>query len=133
MAISPKFGSSSISMREVIIISILKGFGQKKHFFEGWFWFKFNDLWLALGTSLQFYTGADKVLKLKFIKFWGLIPTFVENLFPFMEKLAGGVFGKKIDWYYCISWISLKFGFTFTGISQVQSFVDTLYIYCGKV
>ena len=30
-----KFGNSSISMREVIIISILLGFDQKNHFFWG--------------------------------------------------------------------------------------------------
>ena len=31
----PKFGNSSISMREVIITSILQGFDQKKRFFVG--------------------------------------------------------------------------------------------------
>ena len=31
----PKFGNSSISMREVIITSSLKGFDQKKQFFWG--------------------------------------------------------------------------------------------------
>ena len=31
----PKFGNSSISMREVIIRSILQGFDQKKQFFRG--------------------------------------------------------------------------------------------------
>ena len=31
----PKFGNSSISMREVITISILKGFDQKNRFFWG--------------------------------------------------------------------------------------------------
>ena len=31
----PKFGNSSISMREVIITSILWRFDQKNHFFEG--------------------------------------------------------------------------------------------------
>ena len=33
----PKFGKSSISMREVIIISILEGFDQKSSFFWGVF------------------------------------------------------------------------------------------------
>ena len=33
----PKFGKSSISMREVIIISILEGFDQKRSFFWGVF------------------------------------------------------------------------------------------------
>ena len=31
----PKFGNSSISMREVIIIPVLQGFDQKKHFSWG--------------------------------------------------------------------------------------------------
>ena len=31
----PKFGNSSICIREVIITSILQGFEQKKHFFWG--------------------------------------------------------------------------------------------------
>ena len=39
----PKFGNSSISMREVITTSILQGFDQKTAFFEGWFWFKCNN------------------------------------------------------------------------------------------
>ena len=42
----PKFGNCSISMREVITTSILYGFDQKNHFFEGWPWFKFNNLGL---------------------------------------------------------------------------------------
>ena len=35
MAMQPKFGNSSISMREVITTSILQGFVQKTHFFWG--------------------------------------------------------------------------------------------------
>ena len=31
----PKFGNSSISVREVIITSILQGFDHKNHFFWG--------------------------------------------------------------------------------------------------
>ena len=44
----PKFGNSSISMREVIIASILSEIDQKNQLFEGWSWFKFHDLGLAL-------------------------------------------------------------------------------------
>ena len=79
-------------MREVIIISILSGFDQKTHFFEGWSWFKFNSLGLALGMGLKFYTRVVKGLKLKVRKFWWLIPTFVEVT---GEKLVGeeGLFG----------------------------------------
>ena len=41
-------------------------------------WSKFNNLGLAIGTNLQFYTSVAKGLKLKVRKFWGLIRTFVE-------------------------------------------------------
>ena len=47
----------------------------------------FNNLGLALGTKLNFYTSVAKGLKLKARKFWGLIPTFVEVT---GEKLVGG-------------------------------------------
>ena len=43
-----------------------------------WSWFKFNNLGLALGTNLKFYTSLSKRLKLKVRKFLGLIRTFVE-------------------------------------------------------
>ena len=65
-------------MREVVTTSILSGFDQKNCFFEGWSWLKFNNLELALGTNLKFYTSVPIVLKLKVKKFWELIPTFVE-------------------------------------------------------
>ena len=40
---SQKFGNSSISMREVMITSILERFNQKNCSFEGWSWFKLNN------------------------------------------------------------------------------------------
>ena len=58
----PKFGDCSISMSVV----------------EGWSWFRFNKLGLALGTNLKFYTSVTKELKLKVRMFWKLIPVFVE-------------------------------------------------------
>ena len=58
----PKFGNSSISVREVVITSILYGFDQKN----------------LQNTFIKFYTSVTKVLKLKVRKFWGLIPTFAE-------------------------------------------------------
>ena len=61
----------------------------KTAFFEGWSWFKFNNMGLALGTNLKFYTNVAKGLKLKVRKFWGLIPTFEEVT---GEKLEGGTF-----------------------------------------
>ena len=74
----PKSGNSSMSMREVIIISILYGFDQKNHFFERWSCFKFNNLGLEPGIALQFYTSVATRLKLKIRKFWGLTAMFVE-------------------------------------------------------
>ena len=74
-------------MIEVIITSILERFDQKNDFFEGWSWFKFNNLGLALGMALKFYTSLAKELKLKVRKFWRLAPTFVEVI---CEKLVGG-------------------------------------------
>ena len=76
-------------MREVIITSILQGFDKKNHFFEEWSWFKFNNLGLALCMSFKCYTSVAKGLKLKFRKFLGRIPTFVEVT---EEKLLGGPF-----------------------------------------
>ena len=65
----PKFGNSSISMREVIITSILQRFDLKNQFFEVCYWFKFNNLELALGMALKFYTSVAKGLKLKVREF----------------------------------------------------------------
>ena len=63
----PKF---SISMRKVIITSILQGFDKKNRFFVGWSWFKFNNLGLALVTNLKFYTSLAKGLKQSQKVFW---------------------------------------------------------------
>ena len=84
-----KVGNASISIREVIITSILLGFYLKKQFFDGCSWFKFNNLGLPLGMTLKFYASVTKVLKLKVRKFWGLILTFVEVT---GEKLVGMLF-----------------------------------------
>ena len=84
-----KFGNYSISMREVIIASILERFDQKRQFFEGCFWFKLSNLGLALGMALKFDTNVTQVLKLKFRMFWKLIPVFVEVI---RENVVGGIF-----------------------------------------
>ena len=90
----PKFGNSSISMREVIIISILQGFDQKNCFFERWSWFKFNNLELALGKNLKCYTSVEKGLKLKVKQFLELISTFVEVRGEKLVGRGGGGRGK---------------------------------------
>ena len=51
---------------------------RKTTFFEGLPWFKFNNLGLALGIALKFYTSVVKESKLKVRMFWCLIRTFVE-------------------------------------------------------
>ena len=58
-------------------------------FFERGSWSKLNNLGLALGMNLIFYTSLAKGLKLTVRKFWGLNPTFVEVT---GEKLVGGPF-----------------------------------------
>ena len=93
VVMSPKFGNSSFSIREVIIISILSGFDQKNCFFEGWSWFKFNNLGLALGTNFKFYISIAERLKLKVRKCWKFVPTFLEVT---DEKLAGEIFSPSI-------------------------------------
>ena len=87
VVMSPKFGNSSFSIREVIIVSILSGFDQKNCFFEGWSWFKFNNLGLALGKNFKFYISVAEKLKLKVRECWKFVPTFLEVT---DEKLTGG-------------------------------------------
>ena len=84
----PKFGNSSISTREVIITSILSGFDQKSQFLEGCSWFKFNNLELAPGMAMKFYTSVLNVRKV-----WGLVSTFVEVT---GEILVGDLFAPPI-------------------------------------
>ena len=106
----PKFANFSVSMRKVIITSILLKFDQKNRFL--WGWFKFNKLELALDKTLQFYAIMSKMLKLKVKKFWGLIPTFVEVT---SEKLVGDLFVPS-------SWISLKAGTMFANFFFQMTF-----------
>ena len=53
-------------------------FIRKNDSFQGCSWFKFNNLQLALGMALKFYTSVVKGLKLKVRKFLGLISMSVE-------------------------------------------------------
>ena len=68
---------------------------RKNSFFEGWSWFKFNNLGLALGTNLKFYTSVAKGLNLKVRRILGLLPTFVEVT---GEKLVVGAFLASPSW-----------------------------------
>ena len=83
----PKFSNSSTPVREVTITSVLQGFDQKSVFFEGWSWFKLNNLGLALNRELKFYTSVAIGLKLKVRKFLWLILSFAEVT---EENVVGG-------------------------------------------
>ena len=69
---------------------------KKTAFFEGWSWFKFNHLELALGTNLKLYNSLSKELKLKVKKFLGLILTFVEVTGEKLVRGGGGGVGGKL-------------------------------------
>ena len=101
--ICPKFDNSSISVREVIITSIFQGFDEKNHFFEGWSWFMFNNLGLALGTNLKFYTSVKKELKLKVGEFWGANSYVCRS---YREKTGRGPFWPPPP--HLSSWIGLR-------------------------
>ena len=88
VVIWPKFGNSSISMIE-ILSSILQGFDQKTTSLKEWSWFKLNNLALALGMGLKFYTSVAKGLKLKVRKVLGLIPTFAVTGEKLLEERGG--------------------------------------------
>ena len=97
----PKLGNFSIPTKNFNFIRI---WPEKALFFEGWSWFKFNNLGLAQVTDLKFYTSVAKGLKPKVRKFLGLIPTFVEVK---REKLVEGG-GQKAE-----SWIGLREDFPY--------------------
>ena len=86
VVMQPKFGNFSISRREVI---------RKNNFFWGCFWFKFNNLGLALVMALKFYTSVAKGLKLKVRKFYWLISVFVEVTGETLVE-GGGLLGSPI-------------------------------------
>ena len=67
----PNFSDSSYFMREVIITQILYELDQKTRYFEGWSWFKFNNLRLVLCKALKVYSSMGRRLKLKLRKCWG--------------------------------------------------------------
>ena len=59
------------------------------NFFEGYSWFKFNNMRLELGMALRFCTIVAKELKLKVKRLCGLILAYVEVA---GEKVVGGAF-----------------------------------------
>ena len=67
----PKFFNLSISMTEFIISQVYKDLTRKTTFFEGWSWFKFNNLGLTLGTNLKFLPVWQKGKNYKSESFLG--------------------------------------------------------------
>ena len=65
---------------------------RKNNLSEGCSWFKLNNLRLALGMALKFYTYLGKELKLKVRKFWRLMATFVEVTGKTLVGRGRGVF-----------------------------------------
>ena len=64
-------------------------YDRRNTFLEEWSWFKFNNLGLAWGVTLTFYTSASKGLKLKVRKFWEQISAFVDVTEEKLEKGGG--------------------------------------------
>ena len=67
-------------------------FIRKINLFEGCSWFKFNNLGLAPGIALKYYTMWKKSKNVNSEMFWGSIPVFVEVT---GEKLVNG--GERRD------------------------------------
>ena len=86
-------GYSSIFIREVIISQMIYEFFQKADF-EGWLWFNVNNLGLALGMALTFYSSVAKRLKLKVKKCWGKLEEWLFALSPLIPSLIA----LKIIW-----------------------------------
>ena len=120
-------------------LQFYKNLIRKTAFFEGWSWFKFNNLELTLGTDSKFYTSVAKGLKLKARKFWRLIPSFVEIK---GGKLVGGFLPptptpilnrvKQITFFREISnwfWIALCHTFQLFSCSVFLFIYIYIYIY----
>ena len=121
----PKFGNSSIFLEKLSLSQFYKDLNRESACFEGWSWFKFNNLGVTLGMNLKFYTSVAKALKLKVKKFCGLAPTFVEvtgeklvGLKPSDRYLKNGV-SKSIA--HVIMWSSMPI-FSFIGYALTQLF-----------
>ena len=88
---------------------------RKAAFFEGWFWLKFNNLRLALGTNLNFYTSVAKGLKLK-----------VLGANSYVYRSFEGNTGRGPFWPSPPSWIGLRMP---VSLNQYRSTVEILNNY----
>ena len=90
-----------------------KDLTKKATFFEGWSWFCFNSLKLALVMTLKCYTNDTKRLKLKVRMFLGLTPTFVE-VWKLQEKnCLGDYLPTSPSWIGLLGRIFLSYYFSF--------------------
>ena len=93
----PKFGDCSI-------FQFYKDLNRKTYFFEGWSCFKRNNIGMVLDMASKFNSSVTKVLKLKFSKFWGLIPT---EVWYFLKDILA----KFILQLLCLSFLNILHGF----------------------
>ena len=76
IAIWRMFGKFKISIEKLSLLQFYKDLTRKTLFVEGWSWFKFNNLALALGMTLKCHKNVAKESKLKVNMFWKLSPNF---------------------------------------------------------
>ena len=63
---------------------------RKTTFYEGWSWFKFNNLGLALGMALRFYTSGKWVKTKSYSQFLRFVEVTGENLVcPTILRVTG--------------------------------------------
>ena len=77
---------------------------EKPIFFQGWSCFKRNNIGMVLDMASKFNSSLTKVLKLKFSKFWGLIPT---EVWYFLKDILA----KFILQLLCLSFLNILHGF----------------------
>ena len=101
IVLSPKFGNSGSSMREVIMPSILERSDQEIHFFWGMLFVH----WFGTGTRYdrEIIHKCGKRVKIKVRKFWRLTLTFVKV----PRKNSQGSF------LAFLSWIGLRYTVVF--------------------
>ena len=107
---------------------------RKNNFSEGCCCLKFNNLELALGMTLKFYTSVKKRLRLKVRKLQRLIPTFVEVT---RDKLVAGLFAPPQSWIGLRYWkYGLRYdkqGFYFYALFWSLVVVKLLWISCSGI
>ena len=105
---------------------------QKKQFFEGYSWCKFNNSkWeLTLCMALKSYYSMGKGVKLKFRKCLAPIATFVEVT---REKLVWGFFLPPPPWWWNIWYVfavcCTKFVYSWKAWFAITTFLYWVFLY----